>query len=70
MSTNPAKPSTIMDFAHDIDQQRQLGRNRSTKLASDPMFGGQNQQLTLFWLALNKDFSIEKRNNNIRVMIN
>jgi hypothetical protein len=54
-----------MDFAHDIDQQRQLGRNRSTKLSSDPMFGGQNQQLTLFWLALNKDFSIEKGNNNI-----
>lgn len=56
-----------MDLAHDIDQkQRKLGRNGSTKLSSNPTFGSQNQQLTLFWLALNKDFSIEKQ-NNIRV---
>lgn len=56
-----------MDLAHDIDQkQRRLGRNGSTKLSSNPTFGSQNQQLTLFWLALNKDFSIEKQ-NNIRV---
>ena len=31
--------STIMDFAHDTDQQRQLGRNSSTKLSSDAMCG-------------------------------
>lgn len=48
--------STIMDFAHDIDQQRQLGRNRSTKLSSDAMCGSQNEQLPPFWLALKQGF--------------
>jgi len=56
MSTNPAKPSTIMDFAHDIDQQRQLGRNRSTKLASDPMFGGSKSTAHAFFARFKQGF--------------
>jgi hypothetical protein len=61
--TNPPKRCVIMELAHAIDQQGQLG-SRSTKLSSDPMFRveGSNEQLTFFfWLALNNyEFSIIK----------
>lgn len=50
------KASTIIDFSHYIDQQRQLGRNRSTKLSSDPLFWSQNEQLPPFWLAFKQGF--------------